>query len=101
MGYLQDDAVLRHMDEAILSASPHLSSLMACLFNKGFTPVGQVPALIFSMAHLATTYEGIRMDGGEPEESFELAQALTLRHPVAQRLMAEQVASAVDSAAGV
>ena len=41
------------------------------------------------------------MDGGEPLESFELAQALTLKHPVMQRLIAEQIAGAVNRGAGV
>ncbi len=101
MGFLDDDEVLSRMDDSILSASPHLSSLMACLFDKGFRPSGEMPTLLFALAHLTNAYETIRMDGGEPRESFDLAAAMTLRHPVMQRMLSNQVASRIDGAAGV
>ena len=101
MGFLDDEEILTRMDDAILSCSPHLSSLMSCLFGKGFKPVGEMPTLLFALAHLANSYETIRMDGGEDKESFDLEAALTLRHPVMQRLLSSQITSKIDEAAGV
>ena len=101
MGFLEDDEVLERMDDTLLSASPHISSLMSCLFSKGFRPTGEMPTLLFALAHLANSYETIRMDGGEAKESFDLAAALTLRHPVMQRLLSSQITSKIDEAAGV
>ena len=101
VGFLDDGEVLQRMDDTILSVSPHLSSLMSCIFSKGFRPVGEMPTLLFAMAHLTNCYETIRMDGGEPRESFALAAAMTLRHPVMQKMLSGQVASRIDDAAGV
>jgi hypothetical protein len=101
VGFLDDNEVLSRMDDAILSASPSLSSLMSCIFEKGFRPVGEMPTLLFALAHLANSYETIRMDGGEPRESFDLAMAMTLRHPVMQKMLSQQVAGRVNDAAGV
>jgi hypothetical protein len=101
VGFLDDDEVLQGMDDTILSASPHLSSLMACLFDRGFRPVGEMPTLLFALAHLTNSYETIRMDGGEPRESIELAMAMTLRHPVMQRMLSRQVANSIDGVARV
>ena len=75
--------------------------MMSCLFRKGFRPTGEIPTILFALAHLANSYETIRMDGGEPRESIDLAFAMTLRHPVMQRMLSRQVAAKVDEAAGV
>jgi len=101
VGFLEDDDVLKHADDAILSASPHLCDLMATLFTQGFRPIGQMPTLLFGLCLMANFYETVRMDGGEPQESMELAAALALRHPVIQKNMAFVAADAVDAAAGV
>mgnify|MGYP003118000037 FL=1 len=101
MGFLDDEEVLSRMDDTILSAAPNLNSLMSVLFAKGFKPVGEMPTLLFAMSHLSLCYETIRMDGGEPRESFDLAMATTLRHPVMQRMLSQQIATRVDGAAGV
>ena len=101
MGFLDDEEVLARMDDAILSAAPNLNSLMSVLFNKGFKPVGEMPTLLFAMSHLALCYETIRMDGGEPRETFDLAMATVLRHPVMQRMLSQQVAGRINGAAGV
>jgi hypothetical protein len=101
VGFLDDDEVLERMDDSILSTSPHLSSLMSCLFDKGFRPTGEMPTLLFAIAHLTNAYETIRMDGGEPRESIDLAMAMTLRHPVMQRMLSNQVVARIDGAAGV
>ena len=100
VGYLDDEEVLARMDDSILSASPHISLLMSSLFEKGFRPVGEMPTLLFALAHLTNCYETIRMDGGEPRESIDLAMAMTLRHPVMQRMLARQVANTADKAVG-
>ncbi len=101
MGFLDDEEVLARMDDTILSAAPNLNSLMSVLFDRGFKPVGEMPTLLFAMSHLSLCYETNRMDGGEPRESFDLAMATTLRHPVMQRMLSQQVASRVNGAAGV
>lgn len=101
VGYLDDDEIQQSMDDAILASATHLSTLLTALFDKGFRPVGQMPTLLFSIAHFCNAYETLRMDGGEPLESFELAQALTLKHPVMQKMIAEQLAGAVNRGAGV
>ena len=101
VGYLEDEDIQKCMDDAILASATHLSTLLTMLFEKGFRPVGQMPTLLFSIAHFCNAYETLRMDGGEPLESFELAQALTLKHPVMQRLISEQIAGAVNRGAGV
>ena len=101
MGFLDDEEVVSRIDDTLLSASPHISSLMACLFSKGFRPTGEMPTLLFALAHLANSYETIRMDGGAPRESIDLAFAMTLRHPVMQRMLSKQVSNKVDEAAGV
>ena len=100
MGFLDDDEVLERMDDTLLSASPHISSLMSCLFSKGFRPTGEMPTLLFALAHLANSYETIRMDGGEPRESIDLAFAMTLSPPGMQRMLSRQVAAMVEEAAG-
>jgi len=101
VGFLDDEEVLTRMDNTLLSTAPHLSSLMASLFNKGFRPSTEMPTLLFALAHLTHAYETIRMDGGEPRESFDLAMAMTVRHPVMQRMLSQQVASKVDEQVGV
>ena len=101
MGFLDDEDIIRHADEAILSASPHLSDLMEALFREGFRPIGQGPTLLFGLCLMANFYETVRMDGGEPAESMELAAALALRHPVLQKNLAFAAATAVDTAEGV
>lgn len=101
MGFLDDEEVLARMDDTILSAAPNLNSLMSALFDRGFKPVGEMPTLLFAMSHLATSYEAIRMDGSEPRETFDLAMATVLRHPVMQRMLSQQVTSRINGAAGV
>tara|TARA_R100000963_G_C4633911_1_gene98357 strand:- start:600 stop:998 length:399 start_codon:yes stop_codon:yes gene_type:complete len=101
VGFLDDDEVLLRMDDTMLATAPHLSSLMSVLFDKGFRPTGEMPTLLFALAHLTNSYETIRMDGGDPKESFDLSAAMTLRHPVMQRMLSNQVASKMDEAAGV
>ena len=101
VGFLDDGEVLARMDDTILAASPHLSSLMSVLFDRGFRPTAEMPTLLFALANLSPCYETNRLDGGEPRECFELAMAMTMRHPVMQRMMSKQVASRIDGAAGV
>ena len=101
MGFLDDEEVLARMNDAILSASPNLSSLMSVLFDRGFKPVGEMPTLLFAMSHLSHCYEINRMGGDEPREAFDLAMAVTLRHPVMQRMLSQQVANSINGAAGV
>ena len=101
VGFLDDEVVLKHMDDAFLSASPHLSCLMATLFDKGFRPHGQMPTIIFALSLMGNYYETIRMDGGEVRESFDLSISLVLKHPVIQKFLAQQISNNVDSAAGI
>tara|TARA_R110001599_G_scaffold352863_2_gene588860 strand:+ start:585 stop:893 length:309 start_codon:yes stop_codon:yes gene_type:complete len=101
VGFLDDEQVLTHMDDALLSASPHLSCLMATLFDKGFRPHGQMPTFIFALSLMGSYYETIRMDGGGQKESFELAISLVLKHPVIQKFLAQEISNNVDAAAGV
>lgn len=101
VGYLDDDDVLLHIDDAILSASPHLGSLMSVLFERGFRPSGQMPTLIFATSFFTNSYEAIRMDGGEPKESIDLAISLTINHPVIQKFIAKQMSVMIDTAAEV
>ena len=100
--YLSDLEVQGEIDDLLSSAATPSSGLMSRLTSLGWTPNGEVAALLYGMS-LFVHFYNIERDkhGTEIPAALDIAYASTINHAVISRLIAAKTGAAIDGAAGV
>ena len=100
--YLSDPGVQGEIDDLLSSAATPSSGLMSRLTSLGWTPTGEVAALLYGMS-LFVHFYNIERDqhGTEIPQALDIAYASTMNHPVVSKLIAAKTGAAIDGAAGV
>ena len=100
--YLSDSEVQGEIDDLLSSAATPSSGLMSRLSSLGWTPTGEVSALLYGMSLFVYFYNIERDQHGTAiPAALDIAYASTMKHPVVSKLIAAKTGAAIDGAAGV
>jgi len=101
VGILSDEVILDETDNALRAMLLPMCRAMDRLFDMGFTPVGDMPTLIYASGIFVWRYNECRDEGVSVQDSLKIAQGSVLSHSIVNRYLAQRGYIIINQQVGV